>query len=358
MKGKALLLLLLVRSLIYATDLSPIVYVHIGDRLPEHFETSLHQTRLFNRESPIYAIVSKAVIETRDDLAKKYNVAFVDHKALHRDELYRHFLVFKKPRGQHARRDLSFRIGMYSAERYFLLKSFMQERDLHDVVYIEDDVMLYQSIEDLLPIFRESYPNMAIPFDSPVRGFAAIMYISSAESMLPLLKITSWSYNKSRCPDFLCLMKCRKDYGEEALGHLPVLPPDYAKNTGLIDPRDKYPFDFVRIQLSTDLIDEDCYSRYIDRFDSLFDTTAIGQYFAGTLQGHSAGFINWQAVFDPSHFTYTWERDEENRWIPYLNYLDKKYRLNNLHVQSKQLYRFLSDNEEIVMPAHEIDFTN
>lgn len=336
--------------LVAAEELSPLIFIHFGSEFPDHLETALYQARLFNKDCPFYILGSAQAIQKKEDFVDKYQVTFVDYTTLPKSELYKHFILFKKPRSQKALKKLDYRTGMYSAERYFLLYEFMKKFELKDVVYIENDIMLYTDIQSLMPILKKHYQNMAVTFDSSYRGIASFFYIASAASILPLNQVTSYWYNKWRCPDFICLMKCYKDYGKDVIAHLPILPPDYASTKGLRDPIHKYAINFQLIQLSTELVADESYSQLYDAFHSLFDAAALGQFFGGTPDGCPSGFRNPHCVFDPMDFKYSWEKDNQNRWVPYLHYLDKKYRVNNLHVHVKELEPFLSDNDEIRWP--------
>ena len=91
------------------------------------------------------------------------------------------------------------------------------------------------------------------------------------------------------------------------------------------------------------------YTNHFYLFNSLFDAAAFGQYLGGEdpRNGHSApGFINESCIFNPSHFTYTWEEDDQGRLVPYAHYKNEKVRINNLHIHSKNLAPFYSLRSE------------
>jgi len=77
----------------------------------------------------------------------------------------------------------------------------------------------------------------------------------------------------------------------------------------------------------------------------LFDGAAIGQYLGGVdprNQKSKPGFINESCVFNPSRFLFEWIKDDKGREIPYAIFKDCKYRINNLHIHSKNLAKFKS----------------
>jgi hypothetical protein len=88
------------------------------------------------------------------------------------------------------------------------------------------------------------------------------------------------------------------------------------------------------------------YSRNFNLFQSVFDAAALGQYLGGIdpfYHGPSLpGFINESCLFNPSAMTYTWERDEEGRLVPYATFKNETYKINNLHIHCKDLKRFSS----------------
>ena len=87
------------------------------------------------------------------------------------------------------------------------------------------------------------------------------------------------------------------------------------------------------------------YARNFDGFWSLFDAAALGQYFGGIdpRNGSSKpGFVNEDCLFNPVRLMFEWEFDQKGRDVPFACFGQTRYRINNLHVHSKNLKAFRS----------------
>jgi hypothetical protein len=87
-------------------------------------------------------------------------------------------------------------------------------------------------------------------------------------------------------------------------------------------------------------------SKDFEKFDSIFDPAAWGQYVGGT-QNEGPGAkpldhdISRMLIANPT-FDVIWKEDEEGRRIPYFTYHGKDVKINNLHIHSKNLYKYTS----------------
>ena len=87
------------------------------------------------------------------------------------------------------------------------------------------------------------------------------------------------------------------------------------------------------------------YSHNLEQFQSLFDGAAFGQYLGGQDPRNGSsdpGYIAPDCVFNASNFDGEWRDDEQGRRIPYAEFHGECYRINNLHIHSKNLKPFLS----------------
>jgi hypothetical protein len=72
-------------------------------------------------------------------------------------------------------------------------------------------------------------------------------------------------------------------------------------------------------------------------FNSIFDGAAIGQYLGGIYSNPNLkGYINDTTIFNVSKYNYIWEHNE-----PYMVFENKKIKINNLHIHSKNLKQFI-----------------
>ena len=102
--------------------------------------------------------------------------------------------------------------------------------------------------------------------------------------------------------------------------------------------------------------DPQIYCQNINFFKSIFDAAAIGQYLGGgdPRNGtHGPGFINESCIFNPSLLVYEWLEDLEGRKVPFAVYGGEKFRVNNLHIHSKNLWQFTSKTFKCSKKRHQ-----
>lgn len=123
-------------------------------------------------------------------------------------------------------------------------------------------------------------------------------------------------------------------YGKILINQLPVIMKEYTVDhplKNLLNQTTEHPEHFYQ---------------HLDDFHSLFDAAALGQFLSGidASQGssHPPGYINERALFNPSHLEISWVLDTQGRKVPYVSYKGASYRINNLHIHSKQLHLFRS----------------
>ena len=99
----------------------------------------------------------------------------------------------------------------------------------------------------------------------------------------------------------------KNDNRHEDIDHLPIIMDSYINNYGLKSTsgsRTLFPL---------------AYSKNIDLFKSIFDGAALGQYLGGIDPIHSnskPGFINETCLFNPSHLTFEWKKDQFGQKFP------------------------------------------
>ncbi|HEY5235876.1 MAG TPA: hypothetical protein VIJ14_06845, partial [Rhabdochlamydiaceae bacterium] len=145
---------------------------------------------------------------------------------------------------------------------------------------------------------------------------------SAAQSLTHFLTILA----KTGKNDMELLAGYKNRYGPEVVDSLPIIPQEYLADH----------------QLSNYTVS---YSRHLELFHSIFDGAALGQYLGGTLAKNNTpgpGFINETCIFNPSLLVHKWELDDRGRKVPFIIYKDKQYRVNNLHIHSKNLKNFSS----------------
>ena len=126
----------------------------------------------------------------------------------------------------------------------------------------------------------------------------------------------------------------RETVGGAYIMHLPIIPPRYQLKNELRTPS------------GLKSMEPSKYSLHYEKFSSIFDAAAIGQYLGGVNVGDDAdltiGFINESCVFDCSKIKFEWRRDDEGRYVPVGSYDGEEFAINNLHIHSKNPKRFYS----------------
>ncbi len=324
---KTALFLLLLASFVCASE-PAIVFVHLGRKIPEYLPTAIEQARLFNPKSRIFLIANQAALQLPSRGKKWEGVECIYKESLPRESVHEEF-------SSKARMNRTFRgeFWTYAMERFFYLYELMKSQGLTDVFHLENDVMLYRDLKEILPLFTAYYPEkIAATFDNDDRCIAGFMYVAKADALYPLLELMSKKVAAGG-NDMFFLGQFRNDFGKAYIDHLPIVCPEYAK---------EYPL-MSTSGLSTGRPED--YFCHAEEFVSLFDAAAIGQYLGGIDPQHNrpgGGFINESCLFDVSRFQLTWEKDAEGRLIPYALFQSSKWRINNLHINSKNLEEFYS----------------
>lgn len=297
-----------------------IILIHIGDEFFEHINTHLEQLRKFNN-CDIFLGISKK----HHQHIRVTDVTLVDIDDIEKTETHKQFEKIANSGNYWSINNF----WKSATERFFYIESIAQKFKLNNIYHFEYDNMIYVNLEELLPIFENNY-YIAATFDNDNRCIPGFMYFKDADDLEELNRYMLSSRDKN---DMEILASFRNS-GLFAISSLPILPNTYTgefkTKTGLTT---RHPH---------------TYTNNFDKFNSIFDAAAIGQYLGGISPRNTAkpeetiGFVNESCIFDVSNFEYVWLTDEANRNIPYMEYKNKLYRINNLHIHSKQLEKFLS----------------
>lgn len=305
-----------------------IVFVHIGKTLPPYLDIAIEQARLFNENEDIYLIANESALEDYENLLVK----LIRCEDLQKSKEHEHF-------DKTSRHDTKFRNGFwrFATERFFYIDELVKELNLEDVIHIESDNMIYVNFSDLMPVFRKYYSNIGAVFAADNRCIPSIMYFSNADATNHLVKFLAETSSR-RWNDMYSIAGYKNRNSRDQIDYLPTVCKDYAEN--ILKKKSKR-----KVQNPLN------YCKNIDRFNSVFDGQAIGQYLGGqdhrNKGGSSPGQINYCNNYDPSDFKYQWVKDKSGRVIPYMIYKNHRYRINNIHVHSKDLHKFIScDHKE------------
>lgn len=305
-----------------------IVFVHIGPALPVYLKIALAQARRFT-DGDIWLVASAQALKG-SALGPDPDLRAVSCEALGLSDVHRQF-------HRVATLDRDFRDGfwLHTTERFFYLETLMEGAGLSHVFHLENDVMLYADLQDLLPVFDRYYPAMAATFDAPGRCVPGFVYARNRGAVERLTRfIVAVFATTDRTPNDMALLAgFRSTFGNNALDTLPVVPAGCPHLvTERLGPGPGRPSAF--------------WNRF-EQFGSIFDAAAMGQYLGGvdprnTGGKDTVGFVNETCIFDPSRYQYQWRMDGRGRRIPFAVDNGGAYRVNNLHIHSKGLDRFAS----------------
>lgn len=304
-----------------------VVFIHIGEEMPIYLETAVKQARLFNSCNIIVVASAKAFRSSSHNL-DAYHIVRIPCESLSKTKEHIEFL-------QTSMLNKTFRNGFWSkaTERFFYLQDLMVQFQLKEVFHLENDNMIYVDIATLLPVFQKHYPCIGMTLDNDSRCIPGFVYVRDAESMTHLSQFICTKAIHG-LNDMQSLAGYYQMFGAPFAEQLPIIMKSYVEDQQLISPNKlvaKHKFNYCKNE---------------DVFMSIFDAAAIGQYLGGIdsrNSGSQPGFINESCVFNPSLLKFVWKRDVHGRQIPYAQYGQIEYRINNLHVHSKKLQLFLSD---------------
>lgn len=300
-----------------------LVLVHIGQEIPEYMRYCMQQIRMFN-SCNVYLIASNDALQKFNPALNEFNIIGVPCESL--EKSYHHQKFTEAERLENG-------FWRYTTERFFYIEELARQLQLTDIFHIEYDNMLYVDLETLLPIFQEKYPFIAATFDNDQRCIPGFVYFKNEEALRLLVKfLAKRSLQSKNDMQTLALFKT-SEKTKTYIDSLPITLPEYCQYHKLISPHGHL-----------GKIESD-YFQNIDAFNSIFDAAALGQYLGGIDPRNAnsgPGFINESCVFNPSLFEYQWISDEHGRKIPYIIFMQQKYRINNLHIHSKNLKKFLS----------------
>jgi hypothetical protein len=290
-----------------------LVLFHSGGKLPKYLGCTFRQIRLFNPNMEVYFITDRQL--TRNVIFKKYKIIPVDKDFFYSDKIEK----FEKVYG---RKSSDF--WTITATRLIYIENFIRARRLTDVYYFENDVLLYYDLQEYHKTFVDIYENLAITTGGETKCMTGFLFIKNWKSMAMMTQffidiLTNYGMNtiidryKIEMVHEMSLMRI---YGVEKginyLANIPSLP---------------YCCEFVL-------------------FNSLFDPAAWGQYVGGTnAEGPGAKPLDHyisQHLIEHPEYDVIWKTDEKNRKIPYFKYEDKEVKINNLHIHSKKLHKYIS----------------
>jgi len=299
-----------------------VVFIHLGKNLPSYVPIALSQARSFCPTAEIILIINREFFEN-EQLQELATVIYTEE--IQKTPEHEYFITT-------SRLDKEFREGFwyYTTERLLYLDDLISQYDLKNTFHLENDNLIYVDLEELLFVFTNNYPGIAVPFESDTRGFANFMFVANKHSIHALACHLSHHADSGQS-EMMLINTFKMAFGHNYIDHLPTIMKEYADDHVL-----------TSASGTRCTVDPIHFFKNIEDFRSLFDGCAYGQYFGGVDPRNGpegAGFINQEAIFNVSLMNFIWQADVLGRVIPYAIYRDRKFRINNLHVHSKNLKR-------------------
>jgi hypothetical protein len=206
--------------------------------------------------------------------------------------------------------DKHFRGGFWNnaSKRLFILHEYMKQQQLTNVIHLENDVLLYSDMNFDLD------EKIYITMDAVSRCIPGIIYIPN-HSLFDKL-IDEYDYSKHDMDNLAIFYHKHRDI----VNTFPIIDNSAVKSI---------------------------YNQEFERFNSIFDGAAIGQYLGGVdprnIPGDTTGFINETCVIKYNNYQFKWIKKGEY-YLPHISINDHWVQINNLHIHSKRLDQFSMHN--------------
>jgi hypothetical protein len=283
--------------------------------------------RLFNKFCSIYLIASSSALGEFARLTPVASDAIcIDYQTLPLTDEHRVFL----------NKSILKTFWQEATERYLVLYDFMNRFNIQHVFHLENDVLIYVNLAELLSGFRSKY-SIAVPFDNDTRAISSFVYVKDSTCLQKM--VAFFAEKTAQGLNDMYILPSIKKIDTSIVGQLPIIMPEYARY---------YPLINISKERAQNPID---YTSNFGSFNCVFDAAALGQYLGGISPKCGAagpGFINEACLFDPSRLSYVWENNHDGLLVPYAVFKGKKYLIANLHVHSKNLACFSSDRDKQV----------
>lgn len=212
--------------------------------------------------------------------------------------------------------DISFRNGFWglTSQRFFYLHSFMKQRNIENVMHVENDVLIYYNCDILTKSI--DMKKMCVPADSFHRSIASILFVPNFQVFGLFLDKYNNQYN-----DMNNLSGCQR-----------IMPELF----------DNFPICASSEQHSSEQL---FVTRNFKRFNMIFDAAGMGQYLGGidprNNPNDTVGFVNETSVIKYDKYQFVWQSTSGQPRKPFIKCDNQIIPIFNLHIHSKRLSDFV-----------------
>ena len=337
------------------SEIINLVLVHVGKALPDYIYDCIYQCLLINHYScKIYIIMDDSVINdfknkllefdfnlyTKDNFYYN-NLLQVIPLSILENNYDQKFEEYKTAITNKYQNLSEFRDGFWisTTSRFYYISQLMQLFKLSNVFHIENDIMMYESFNNLYKYIQQEFDlkeinEICMIKDSPNRVIPSLLFFPNIYSISKLIYFMTNTFKNSK--NFVNDMNLLGTFSDQ-------------------------------INLPIDITHD-------SKTNIIFDGAALGQYLGGVdfknipnssdllvqFNNPTKGFINETSIIKPNKFTFINRKvifDHINIPItvplctnPEINNIHNKIILNriaNLHIHSKQLNEFSSINNLI-----------
>jgi hypothetical protein len=259
-----------------------------------YMKTNIDQLLKFDFN--IHAIIDRTFFDSMEEY--KTRITLVDSSTLQTDFDSKSML------------NKDFRDGFCNntSKRLFILNEYMKQKGLKNVIHLENDVLLYSDMKYDLD------EKIYITMDEENRCVPGIVYIPNHELFDRLIQ----EYN----------------YSKDDMENLAIF---YNRHRDIVN---TFPIIDNSVQPSI-------YNKEFERFHSIFDAAAMGQYLGGVdprnIPGDTTGFVNETCIIKYNNYQFKWLK-KEGHYVPHILINNNWILVNNLHIHSKRLKEFSMDN--------------
>ena len=286
-------------------DLCPFILVHIGGNFPHYMNTCVKQIRLWNPTAKIYCLAS----ECHRNKLNLNDCSFVPLD---------HILVSPKRVFFNQRSALE---GFWrvTIERFYILEDFMTQYNYEECFHLENDNLIYFSMEHMLPKLRESSKGLSAPYLGKDEMTFGVLYVK----------------HRSFLEEFTNYLTCQRD-NQNDMKHGFAFFMENRRYTSFL------PTCSNECQIREE--DEQYTTEGSEYFRGFWDAAPYGQYMGGTDPSHTyiASYVNTTSAFPSNQFQYSWYTNPDGLRIPLLERHGNSWLLYNLHVHCKDLESFAS----------------
>ena len=311
-------------------SLMSLIYVHIGDSLPEYIYHSIYQSLLINKGTNmiIYVILDDTYIPLFKQTISEFNLSIdriicISTKSLDSESIHRYMnLIETKFKDCFYSQ---FRNGFWISTtlRFFYIHSLIKKLNLNNVFHIENDVMIYSSIETIL---YEVIKNKEIYLvkDSPNRVIPSIIYFPNEEKTTKLIEyIIDYIGKTSEFKNDMDILGSYQDC------------------------------DFFPLTNKEYIFDGAAYGQYLGGIDhrnlQIYNKANSNEKLLIEYNNPSVSFINETSFVKPNDYLFIKKKVvTDHHTIPLNIYICRENgkvnlsQVANLHIHSKQLYQFSS----------------